>query len=66
MKSLWNFYDIVNTPGDEGEAKFMALKSLHMKKLKHLMASIDSKDKEISKLKILNKVFCSDIDTAWA
>jgi len=41
--------------GDEHEAKFLALKSLHTKKLKSLMSSIDAKDREIAKLKILGK-----------
>ena len=39
----------------EQEAKFNALKTLQMKKIKQLMVSIDSKDKEIAKLKILGK-----------
>lgn len=39
----------------EHEAKFLALKSLQTKKLKSLMSSIDAKDKEIAKLKILGK-----------
>lgn len=41
---------------DESEAKFLALKTLQMKKLKQLTAQLDAKDKDISKLKILNKV----------
>jgi len=41
---------------DENEAKFLALKSLQMKKLKQLMAALDIKEREISKLKILSKV----------
>eukprot|EP01038_Epipyxis_sp_PR26KG_P017529 gene17529-24299_t len=40
---------------DENEAKFIALKNLQTKKLKQLMTSIDNKDKEIAKLKILGK-----------
>lgn len=40
---------------DEHEAKFVALKNLQTKKLKSLMSSIDAKDKEIAKLKILGK-----------
>jgi hypothetical protein len=39
----------------EQEAKFNALKTLQMKKIKQLMISIDTKDKEIAKLKILGK-----------
>lgn len=41
---------------DESEAKFLALKTLQMKKLKQLTAQLDAKDRDISKLKILNKV----------
>lgn len=37
------------------EAKFQALKSLQSKKIKYLMSSIDAKDKELAKLKILGK-----------
>lgn len=40
---------------EEQEAKFLALKNLQNKKLKKLMSSIDTKDKEIAKLKILGK-----------
>ena len=40
---------------DEQEAKFMALRALHSKKIKQLMISIDSKEKEIAKLKVLSK-----------
>lgn len=43
------------TMDDEHEAKFVALKNLQTKKLKSLMTSIDAKDKEIAKLKILGK-----------
>jgi hypothetical protein len=43
------------TMDGEHEAKFLALKGLHTKKLKSLMSSIDAKDKEIAKLKILGK-----------
>eukprot|EP01035_Chromulina_nebulosa_P022887 gene22887-29642_t len=43
------------TLDDESEAKFLALKTLQMKKLKQLTAQLDAKDKDISKLKILNK-----------
>eukprot|EP01032_Pedospumella_encystans_P008893 gene8893-10511_t len=43
------------TMDGEHEAKFLALKSLQTKKLKSLMSSIDAKDKEIAKLKILGK-----------
>jgi hypothetical protein len=43
------------TLDDEHEARFLALKSLQTKKLKSLMSSIDAKDKEIAKLKILGK-----------
>jgi myosin heavy subunit len=43
------------TMDDEHEAKFVALKNLQTKKLKSLMSSIDAKDKEIAKLKILGK-----------
>lgn len=39
----------------ENEAKFVALKNLQLKKIKQLMASLDLKDKEIAKLKILGK-----------
>lgn len=39
----------------EQEAKFNALKTLQMKKIKQLMISIDAKDKEIAKMKILGK-----------
>jgi hypothetical protein len=39
----------------EQEAKFQALKSLQSKKIKYLMSSIDAKDKELAKLKILGK-----------
>jgi hypothetical protein len=42
---------------DESEAKFLALKTLQMKKLKQLTAQLDAKDRDISKLKILNKVW---------
>lgn len=41
--------------GVENEAKFVALRNLHMKKIKQLMASVDLKDKEISKLKVTSK-----------
>jgi len=40
---------------DAGEQKFQALKNLHAKKIKLLMASVDSSQKEITKLKALNK-----------
>jgi len=43
------------TMDGEHEAKFLALKGLQTKKLKSLMSSIDAKDKEIAKLKILGK-----------
>jgi hypothetical protein len=43
------------TMDDEHEAKFVALKNLQTKKLKSLMSSIDAKDREIAKLKILGK-----------
>lgn len=43
------------TMSDEQEAKFMALKSLHAKKIKQLMVSIDAKEKEVAKLKVLSK-----------
>lgn len=39
----------------EQEAKFQALKSLQAKKIKYLMSSIDAKDKELAKLKVLGK-----------
>ena len=39
----------------ENEAKFVALRNLQLKKIKQLMGVIDGKDKEIAKLKILNK-----------
>lgn len=37
------------------EMKFQALKNLQSKKIKYLMTSIDAKDKELSKLKVLGK-----------
>lgn len=37
------------------EMKFQALKNLQSKKIKYLMTSIDAKDKELMKLKILGK-----------
>ena len=40
---------------DQQEAKFMALRSLHGKKIKQLMLSIETKEKEIAKLKLLGK-----------
>ena len=40
---------------DQQEAKFNALRSLHGKKIKQLMLSIESKEKEIAKLKVLSK-----------
>jgi len=43
------------TMSDEQESKFMALKALHAKKIKHLMVSIDAKEKEVAKLKVLSK-----------
>lgn len=43
------------TLDDAQEQKFNALKNLHAKKVKYLMVSIDAKDKEISKLKVLGK-----------
>ena len=39
----------------EQEAKFQALKNLQAKKIKYLMSSIDAKDKELAKLKVLGK-----------
>lgn len=39
----------------EQEAKFQALKNLQTKKIKYLMISIDAKDKELAKLKVLGK-----------
>jgi hypothetical protein len=39
----------------EQEAKFQALKNLQSKKIKYLMTSIDAKDKELAKLKVLGK-----------
>jgi hypothetical protein len=41
--------------GVENEAKFVALRNLQLKKIKQLMGAIDGKDKEIAKLKVLNK-----------
>lgn len=41
--------------GVENEAKFVALRNLQLKKVKQLMASLDAKDREIAKLKILGK-----------
>ena len=43
------------TMNEENEAKFMALKNLYSKKLRSLMNSIDVKDREIAKYKILDK-----------
>lgn len=40
---------------DATEHKFQALKNLHAKKIKLLMASVDSSQKEVAKLKALNK-----------
>ena len=40
---------------DAQEAKFTALRNLQQKKIKALMVSIDAKDKEIAKLKVLGK-----------
>ena len=40
---------------NDSEAKFNALKSLHAKKLKSLMTTIDSKDKEIARLTVFTK-----------
>lgn len=40
---------------DEHEAKFNALKSMHAKKLKSLMTTIDTKDKEIARLTVFTK-----------
>ena len=40
---------------DQQEAKFMALRTLHGKKIKQLMLSIETKEKEIAKLKLLGK-----------
>ena len=37
------------------EMKFQALKNLQSKKIKYLMTSIDAKDKELAKLKVLGK-----------
>ena len=37
------------------EAKFNALRSLHGKKIKQLMLSIEAKEKEVAKLKVLSK-----------
>jgi hypothetical protein len=39
----------------ENEAKFVALKNLHGKKLRLLMSSLDNKEKEIEKLKAMSK-----------
>lgn len=39
----------------EQEAKFQALRTLHNSKVKLLTLSLDNKEKEITKLKILNK-----------
>lgn len=41
--------------GAENEAKFIAVRNLHLKKIKQLMVSIEAKDKEIAKLKVLGK-----------
>ena len=40
---------------EQVEAKFLALKALHAKKTKQLMQSIESKEKDIAKLKVLSK-----------
>jgi hypothetical protein len=45
----------ISLPASEQEAKFVALKNLHTKKVKALMLSLDVKDKEIAKLKVLGK-----------
>lgn len=37
------------------ETKFQALKNLQSKKIKYLMTSIDAKDKELAKLKVMGK-----------
>jgi hypothetical protein len=54
--SLILFFVLNLFADDESEAKFLALKTLQMKKLKQLTAQLDAKDRDISKLKILNKV----------
>jgi len=40
---------------EQMEAKFLALKALHAKKTKQLMQSIEAKEKDIAKLKVLSK-----------
>jgi chromosome segregation ATPase len=40
---------------DQQEAKFLALRTLHGKKIKQLMLSIETKEKEVAKLKLLSK-----------
>lgn len=40
---------------EQQEAKFMALRTLHGKKIKQLMLSIETKEKEVAKLKLLGK-----------
>lgn len=45
----------LKSPDDVTEAKFMALKALHAKKIKALMVSLEAKDKDIAKLKVLGK-----------
>eukprot|EP01039_Chlorochromonas_danica_P002161 gene2161-2359_t len=41
--------------GLENEMKFIALRNLHLRKIKQLMSSVDLKDKEIAKLKVTTK-----------
>lgn len=41
--------------GVENERKFIALRNLHLRKIKQLMSSLDNKEREIAKLNILNK-----------
>ena len=45
----------LKSPDDVIEAKFGALKALHARKIKSLMQSLDAKDKDIAKLKVLGK-----------
>ena len=43
------------TMADAEEAKFNALRALHAKKIRQLMTSIEAKEKEVAKLKVLSK-----------
>jgi len=43
------------TMSDEQEAKFLALRALHAKKIKALMVTIEAKEKEVAKMKVMSK-----------